>query len=134
MVPAQVTFICFEEIYILKIMYLNFQIFKKYCSIRRQRIFPKVVRLELMQNFIDELIWGQTSKYSFHSNVMPADFWKPLPCRYAAQGCFFPKQKHGTGHPDFWKPLTCGRVAQGRLPQKKKTYSWKALTCGPSCG
>ena len=60
MIPVRVKFIRFEEIYIVKIVYLNFQISKKYGSIRRQGIFPNGVRLELMQNFIQEITWGQT--------------------------------------------------------------------------
>ena len=98
MVPVWVKFIRFEEIYILKIVYLNFQNSKKYGSIPPQRIFPKVVRPELMQNFIKELtlIWGQTSTHSFHFDLMPADFWTASPCGYAAQGCVFPEWKHGT--------------------------------------
>ena len=36
----------FEQIQILTIIYLNFQIFGKYVLIRRETIFPKVVRLE----------------------------------------------------------------------------------------
>ena len=59
-IPVRVKFIRFEEIYIVKIVYLNFQISKKYGSIRRQGIFPNGVHLELMQNFIQEITWGQT--------------------------------------------------------------------------
>ena len=36
----------FEQIKIPKIIYLNFQISGKYVLIRRETIFPKVVRLE----------------------------------------------------------------------------------------
>ena len=79
----------FEETQVPKSIYLNFQISGKFVLIRRENIFPKVVRLaKMMQNRIDEIFWGQTFKNTPYFNVRAADFWKPLTSDYVAQGCF----------------------------------------------
>ena len=48
---------------------------------------------KMMQNGIDEIFWGQTFKNTLYFNLRAADFWKPLTCRYVAQGCLFSRKK-----------------------------------------